>query len=651
MNPSPHPALAKDMSRQQQQQTAVLQKELKAYGASVLAAHNAETSRQPVLTITIEKDADIAVTGITFCKNQNGRLMVAAMTQTCDLPKYGVYVGMEMIAINNCDTTTLSETGAAILMQAAELLTFLVPHSSVSKEYAPGKFITAIIHKAAASDMVGVALSQLDPGVDTGHVTIRELYPNTLIADTGLTVGMQLISVNNVICMNSKETANWLRHKTGTITLLAQVPAKGHVVQATTHIVTSTVTAQVIVQHKQKHGNPGLVLAEVDADETHKKNAKKSVMITHIDPNGPFGQSELLVGMELVTINNLSCETLGLASTLLVKCHVDRLVTVVAQLTCRKPPGTVVVATCLKDTVQSKVGIMMGMDYAAKGNQVVCKFVTRGGLLSRVTKTEANGKTSPIIEPGMIIHKVNNVAVTGKLHNKEVSALLQNAERTVTFLAEAPTSQGASCMPPSVLAALCTATMTKKLNDQNVGLKLSKNNGGRIVITHLEDGGLAATCGLRRGMTLVSINYVNLADQYMSIDDVMALINNHPAAVPMTLLLQSTMIQPVVSGTIFKETKQSLVGIRLRKHKEAVAIINITEGSVTSSTDLLGGMMIKAINNTSVEEKTCEDVANMLADAQGYITILGMYCTNIHELVVNWNGIFSCSILFGFAFF
>ena len=601
-------------------------------------------------------------------KNRDGYFFVVAMTPSCQLHKYGIEVGMEFLSVNNISCNTLPDEAAffeTLHLCSADkpksddiekkhtlgLTTLLVhPAPASTKQYipSPGTFVTAVIEKEAATTRVGLMVVQeqeqvpgavfndgkLHPSPKTkseetteyGKVMIKEIAPDALASNTILRPGMQLISINNTLCVHKGESAALLRHLTGTITLLAQVPTA--VPPPIAHHVTATIYTRMSAKERedatQERDNLGLALSDTYKDK------KEGIYITGIDPKGPFADSKLRVGMQLVSVNNVEIDGLELAQALFSKGQVSqRIMTVLAKQTCQSViPGTLVTATAIKTNADSKLGLMVSMDH---NTMPVIQYIREGGLMEKACDEHAP------LEPGMIIHKINNTPTKGLKTKEQVSQLLQKTtpQGILTILAEAPTSSlaGSTSSTPAVtLDSLKTLTIIQRLPEQSLGwsLGLPKAQQGRIVVTDVEDGGLAMKSGVKRGTLLFKIDNVFLPCTYKTVAEADAAVSDlfHKVApgIPCTLLVQeetpTTLIPPILTGAIVKETKQSKVGIRLRTHKERVAIISLAEGSVSSATDLMGGMLIRSINNISCTSKNPEEVAQLLADAIGVITIV-----------------------------
>ena len=647
---------------------------------------SAKSTMLPLLTVTIPKTggdgvnvlASVDETSLRVVKNRDGHFLVVSMTPSCKLRTFGMDVGMELLSVDNISCTTLRDEAAffeTLHSRSADKqagqekkkqtlgLTTLLAHPAPAsiKQYTPppGTYVTAVIDKEVQTTSVGLMVVQqqadgasntkkgivINNGTvtsssstnnnnaaaptetsDYGKVMIQEIAPNALASGTLLRAGMQLISINNTLCVNKRESAQLLRSSTGRITLLAQVPTP--VKAPTAYHVTATVEVPAAADNNdanKERGTLGLALSDT------YKDCVNGIYITEVDPKGPFADSKLRVGMQLVRINNIECDDLEMAQALLSKAQLhQRLVTVLAKQSCQSvPPGTLLTVTAVKSDAQSKLGIMVGMDH---NTMPVIQFIQEGGLMER--SCQQGGVT---LEPGMILHKVNNVPTKGLKTKEQVSQLLQKTtpQGTVTLLVEAPTTSltgGTSATPPSTLESLKTITMIQRVPQQSIGwtLGLPRQQQGRVVVTDVEDGGLAMTAGVRKGMLLFKVDNTSLDCCYQSVakaDEVVAaLIHERPVGVPVTLVVQeespSLLVQPVMTGTIVKETKESLVGIRLRSHKGFVAIISIAEGSVSSATDLMGGMLIQSINNIDCSGKKPEDVAQLLADAEGAITML-----------------------------
>jgi C-terminal processing protease CtpA/Prc len=436
--------------------------------------------------------------------------------------------------------------------------------------FAPGALVTAITKKELKETKVGIAFVE-----DGGKVLIDEIVQNSLAQETNLKKGYEMLRIENFECLDKKQSADLLRLKSGILSMLARVPGPP---QATAYYATATVPS--IPSRRDT-----VILIGLDLIEDEKSGA---IFISDIDKNGPFADSKLRVGMELVSINNIRPHCLADARALLDKACEFLCLTILAKHGCRAPPGTLVVATVTKEQANQTLGILMGMNEEQK---VVIKRIQDGSLISK-TK----------LEPGMIIHSVGNIPTRGR-HNSEVSRIMAGIERHVTILAEAPAPNGQCPTRARTVASLFVATFYKRLQNMNVGLKLTRKNG-RMVIASLEEGGLGAATGLQVGMSVLKVNNEDCTT--MPVEEATSLYTEVDGIVTI-LAHQEPPIRQLVTAS-FVKTKDSKVGIRLRAFKGSVAITYIVKDTLAASTDLLGGMIFRSINNVDCVGKQPEEV-------------------------------------------
>ena len=491
-------------------------------------------------------------------------------------------VGMEVLKINNVSSTILSKEAQELLMAKEGTLTVLAKR----KEIMPGSLMTAVICKEDSDMKVGLGL-----GVSNGLIVITKIRDGTLGAMTDLRPGMAIRTVNNITCdgMDSMGVAQILSQAEGTITIVAEAQkSKADFDVKAPRYFTATF-------EKEEGSKVGLAL-------TSKKG---SVFVSKIADDGLVANTGLDVGMEVVTINNIDFAGKTTAEAAEFLQAAQGQMTILAKKPPRTP-GSLVTASVTKETVDSKVGLKLGL---ANGDIVVAGI----GENSLISKTE--------LEPGMVVKSIDNVDVTG-MDVTEAANLLINAEGILTILAETPKGRAGGA-GASVISSLVTATALKSEGESH-GVTLERKNG-KLLVSKIEDTGTLFGTGLRLGMQVVAIN--NIDCSMLSDSAANDLLTKDGA---LTILAKPVALPPgtLITAAFTKDSPASKVGLGLGKSNGVVVVTRVANGSPAATTGLEPGMVVRAINNIDCTKRSSEMAAKLLKESTGTISILAEKPTN-----------------------
>jgi len=302
--------------------------------------------------------------------------------------------------------------------------------------------VTATVYRRSLDDALGLSLRQMG---DSG-IVITSKSPGGLFADSDLKVGMALRSINGLLCdenLTAKEAIGMLKTIQGDLTVTAE-----NVGYVSAHVV--------------KTESPSIGMGV--------KTRDGQLYITTIVENGLFANTDLKVGMQVVTVNKKPCAGLKLKEAVaLFKNTEDQELLVLA-----KDPGYITVRV-EKENVDAKCGIgLKEMD----GN-IYISYISKDGLFA---DTE--------LEIGLKAVRVNNREMKGKTALEALEAF-KSAPRTVTVFAER--------------AGFYTITVVKEHEDDKVGIKL-RAKGENIYVSSIAEDNVFAKTALEEGFRIISVN-------------------------------------------------------------------------------------------------------------------------------------------------
>eukprot|EP00797_Seminavis_robusta_P009903 Sro171_g075800.2 n/a (1950) ;mRNA; f:61061-66910 len=526
-----------------------------------------------LFAVTFKKEKDDKL-GVKL-NNQDGKLTVGSIGESSMVANTRLREGMEIVKINNVDSTAMSPTEAATLLSQAEGSVTILAKKASSP---PGTIITATMTKENSDAKVGIGL-----GSFKGATVITNLKDGTLAAATDLEVGMVVRTINNVECseIEVSEAAKLLKETEGMVTIVAEAPSAG-----SGPSFDSLLTATF---EKQKEDKVGLTVA----------NKASKIYVSKIKPDGMVAASGLAVGMELLSINNAIVAGMSSAEVAQVLAESEGTLTLLARKAAL-PPGSFVTAVITKESPDQKVGLRLGV---AAGVLVVSS--TAEGSLAAETE----------LKSGMIVKTINNVDCTS-MGPPEAAMLLKEAEGSISILAETPRARGVQADAPA-LASFVTVSAVSAAGAA-VGMKLVRENG-KLVVSELSEEGEFMGSSLRPGMEVLKINNIDCgvlsasaATTLLTSEDSLSLLARKPVLPPGTL----------VTAVVRKDSEDAKVGVKLGTSHGMVVCTGVRDGTLASTTPLERGMVIRAINNVDCSKKNSMDAAKILASSFGLITIL-----------------------------
>ena len=182
--------------------------------------------------------------------------------------------------------------------------------------------------------------------------------------------------------------------------------------KGTTPTKPATITAAVM---KEKGGKVGLLLGE-------KGN---KLFVSKIVPGGLMSKTDLKVGMQVLSVNNVECNNLPVADAATILMEAEGTVTILAKQP-ELAPGALITVSVMKAEPDSHVGIGLG--------------VLRGKVIVSSIKYGTPASKSEL-QVGMVVKGVSNVDCSKK-SPKEVAKLFAESSGNVLILAEVPYPPG-----------------------------------------------------------------------------------------------------------------------------------------------------------------------------------------------------------------
>lgn len=179
----------------------------------------------------------------------------------------------------------------------------------VSTSFGPDACVTYTALKPHATSSAGIGLCRNrflgseNNGTSSSFISISRIADDSLFADTGISVGMQVSSINNQIPTTPAQAAQLIRTAPRIVTIVAHKPVPG-----IGRIGESLVAAAVEVdQHGTDYLLQGISFAAMALTEC--------IYVSRLSPHSPFFiHTTLRTGMVVYSINNKRVRTVAAAT-------------------------------------------------------------------------------------------------------------------------------------------------------------------------------------------------------------------------------------------------------------------------------------------------------------------------------------------------
>lgn len=343
------------------------------------------------------KTADSVPEGAVVYQEDTGKIMITETGAGGLMFGTALRDGMEVLAINNVDSALFSKVGLENLLKSKEELIFLAKRQPL----VPDVLITEVLHKETQDAALGIGLRKHD-----GKIFISSIKDGTLASTTKFLPGMELVSIDNEDCqgMSAIVIAKALKNAVGDITIVASTKHDG-----TSKLNESVSLVTAVINKGEKDAKVGLSFVR----------KRGLLVITKIAEGSSAAETDLLVGMDVLSINNVGVAELSSKEASALLAEAEGNITILAKRP-SLPPGSFITAAIIKEEGQP-LGIKL------------CGLRGGGVMLKSVTPQSPASFTE--LEEGMVVRSINNTDTT-KSSTKEVAKLLGAQVKSVTILAQ-----------------------------------------------------------------------------------------------------------------------------------------------------------------------------------------------------------------------
>ena len=397
------------------------------------------------LVTGVVENAEAAATGALEYDEDAKKIMVTEEGATGFFYGTAIRAGMEILSINNIDSSVFSKAGLEMLLKKDRSLVVLAKRQPLPKDL----LLMEVIEKENANVTVGIGLLP-----KKGKLIISSIKDGSLASNTKLLPGMELLSIDNedIKGMEPVKVAKILKFHQGKLSIVASTK-EGPITKDGCKIV-SLVTA--VLEKTEKESRVGVTFV--------RKGGK--LTITKIAEDGLATESDLLVGMEVLTINNVDVTEMPASEAAALMTEPDGCIQILAKRPILRA-GAYITAAIAKESPTASLGVKLGV--TKSGTAVVKKIVPQ----SPASFTE--------LEAGMVIKSIDNTETT-KMPAKEVAKLLATDKLTITILAQltAETAVGrasfTSMRSLSGAESLAADTIATAMTDGDASLKASSTH-------------------------------------------------------------------------------------------------------------------------------------------------------------------------------
>jgi C-terminal processing protease CtpA/Prc len=599
--------------------------------------------------------------------SKNGHIYVTKIRDGSLAALTELQPGMILRTIDNVDLHGMTIVDAANLLANAEgTITVVAEMPSATAQEAVPALITVTVQKNTG-EKTGLTLAERG-----GMLYISQIQKGGLLAGTALSVGMYVMTINNIQCagLSVKDAAAQLSSIEGDLTILAKKPAVSPGGLMTAFITKQTVDSKV-----------GLRLS----------SSRGAIVVKGITERSLASETDIKPGMEVVSIGNVPCAGNDVVSAAKMLTDAEGTITIVVAspgAATRPTLASVLLAVTVNVNESSKAGLVLdkkngitvvskiddagllfgsglrpGME-VLKINNVDCavlsktsathltehegmltilarKTLKRAGVLvaatlkkptletkvglalgkahDRVVVTKISDGTPAAmttIQSGMVIRQINGVPIND-MSSGDVAQLLGDSVGLIKLLLETP--KGDQIGPLSLVKSLVVGAFDND-DEGELGLSLM-NNDGKLLVSRVAEDGKCAKSGLRPGMILLSINNTNCSKR--TADDAISILEQTPGVV--SILAQKPFLGPgeILAVPMNRKGSTNSIGLGLGSSKQTgkIVITNVKEGSLAWFSELYPGMALKSINNQDISGLKPSDAAQILSDATGMLTI------------------------------
>lgn len=394
-------------------------------------------AEEKLITTTAKKESSEDTIGLTLNYYDGGKILIRHVFDDGIFHETTLKAGQILVSVNGKPVKGMST------VQAMELFTENDGDITIVSEDI-GLHVVSIT-KDSPGTRVGIGLKDR-----FGRIIVSNIAEDGMFANTDISLGQQLISVNGTSCvgLNKRQAVVLFKELEGLTVMTADI---------------GYIAAKVTKSTKDAKVGVGL------------RSIKGHVIITSLSDSSLFQGTAIKPGLRLLSVNNTECAGLDRMGAIQPFKDAESDITVMAD-----DVGLMVVSV-KKDSKDSKVGIGL----KTVDGRIIVSSIAEDGLFADTN-----------VVPGLRLLCIGNT-LCANISKTEAIGAFKEAEGTVTVICEE--------------VGLVSATATKESQDSKVGIGLRSINNMNV-ISSISPGGLFADTELKIGHKLVSVNKVNCSN-------------------------------------------------------------------------------------------------------------------------------------------
>ena len=555
------------------------------------------------VAVTIEKNANGKV-GLAFADDAGkGSVVITKIGEGSPFAETDITEGMTILTVNSiaCDRLTATQV-KALLALLPDSITMIASELSEGIQAQDIQLITA---EKNPDGRLGISI------VDTleGAVVVTDVADDSPFRATALTKDMSILTINNISCdgMDAKQVKSILSSVDGSISLFAGTLKAGP--PPTSPIAKLSLEPVVVTADKSEDGKVGLSFVD-QTDGT--------VTITKISETSPFANTDIQVGMAILTINTISCHSFHANQVKATLTSLESPITLIAAM-----PSPTTSGIKVQDVHVGTVESSEGLDFADAENGTV--------VIAEISPPDSP-LTANLVKEGMSVLTINSVSCAG-MNAKQVKTACAGIVGPLTLFAgtlsattTTTTTDGESSPPPALKAKMHFSAATVEKNDGKIGVVFSDAGNGSVVIAKIKDDSPFAKTAMASGMTVVCVNGISC--QGMDAKAIKSVVSTLPS----TITVVAAKFAPDVWPTIKLQNMQVVtaeknaegkVGLSFVDKKDGMIVVSkVAETSPFASTGIAKDMTIFSVNNITCLGMGATKLRDVLGSLPGAIDLI-----------------------------
>jgi C-terminal processing protease CtpA/Prc len=329
-----------------------------------------------LISAVVKKESANTKVGIGL-REIAGKIIVSSISGDSLFKDTKLKPGLRLLFVN--------KTSCEGITRDAAILPFKEAEGEITVVCEDVGYVAAIVEKADPEESLGIGLKELN-----GHIVVSSVKEESLFEFTDIKPGLRLVCINNTLTkgLTKHEAILLLKEAVGKITVIVE---KVGVIHASAFKESPSVKVGI-----------GL------------KTVKGYAVISSLAEDGLFADSDLRIGMRLVSVNGKNCMQMDKMAAIKIFKETEGTLDVMAE------EFGLIGATVVKNSESDKVGIGL----KEVNGDVLISSIYDSGLF---TKTD--------LKNDLRLVSVNEVSVKG-LSRNEAIRLFKEAKGSITVMAE-----------------------------------------------------------------------------------------------------------------------------------------------------------------------------------------------------------------------